>query len=112
MKYMLLLVRSDEEWEALGEEGQDYASIVAWWGRLAAGGHLLGGHELRPARTARTVSWDSGRPLVTDGPFMEVKETIGGYGVIEVPDIEAAVEIASTWPGRGHKVEIRPIVER
>lgn len=109
---MLLLVRSDEEWEALGEEGQDYGSIMAWWARLAASGRLLGGHELRAARTARTVSWDSGRTLVTDGPFMEVKETIGGYGVIDVPDMQAAVEIASSWPARGHKVEIRPIVER
>jgi hypothetical protein len=47
-----------------------------------------------------------------DGPFMEAKETIGGYGVVEVDDLDAAIAIAKAWPGRGHKVEIRPIVPR
>ena len=112
MRYMLLLVRSDEDWEAMGEEGRDYGSIMAFWGRLAQSGQLLGGEELQPARTATTVGWESGRPLVTDGPFMEAKETIGGYGIIDVPDLDAAIEIAQSWPAHSHKVEIRPIVQR
>ena len=112
MRYMLLLVRSDEDWEAMGDEGRDYGSIMAFWGRLAQSGQLLGGEELQPARTATTVGWESGRPLVTDGPFMEAKETIGGYGIIDVPDLDAAIEIARSWPAHSHKVEIRPIVQR
>jgi len=112
MKYMLLLVRSDEDWEVMGEEGRDYASIMAFWGRIAQTGQLLGGEELQPARTATTVSWESGRPIVTDGPFMEAKETIGGYGIIDVPDLDAAIEIARGWPAQSHRVEIRPIVQR
>jgi len=109
---MLLLVRSDEDWEAMGDEGRDYGSIMAFWGRLAQSGQLLGGEELQPARTATTVGWESGRPLVTDGPFMEAKETIGGYGIIDVPDLDAAIEIARSWPAHSHKVEIRSIVQR
>ena len=65
-----------------------------------------------PSRTATTVSWDDGRPIVTDGPFLESKESIGGYGVFEVADLDAAIEIAKGWPAPGHKVEIRPVVER
>ena len=58
------------------------------------------------------MGWESGRPLVTDGPFMEAKETIGGYGIIDVPDLDAAIEIARGWPAQSHRVEIRPIVQR
>jgi hypothetical protein len=112
VKYMLLLARSDEEWEALGDEARDYGAIMAFWGRLAASGRLLEGYELQPARTARTVSRDAGRVVVTDGPFMEAKETIGGYGIVEVPDLEAAVEIARDWPARCHRVEIRPLADQ
>ena len=111
MKYMLLLVRNDEEWEALGEEGRDYASIMQWWGDLAASGRLVTGNELQPARTATTVAWKDQDPFVTDGPFMEAKEVIGGYGVIDVPDLDAALEVARSWPAKGHKVEIRPVIE-
>jgi hypothetical protein len=112
VKYLLLLIRSDEAWESLSDEERDYASIMRWWGEQAAAGHLVGGHELHPARTATTVSKVEGRPVVTDGPFMESKESIGGYGVFELPDLDAAIEIAKTFPAVDHKVEIRPLVER
>ena len=111
MKYLLLLVRSDEDWEALTDEERDYPGIYRWWGELAERGVLRGGEELQSARTATTISWEDGRPILTDGPFMETKETVAGYGVVEVPDLDAAIEIARTWPARGHRVEIRPIVQ-
>jgi len=110
MKYMLLLARSDEEWEALSDEQRDYPAIARWFGELAQRGVLMGGAELQPARTATTVVWESGKPLLTDGPFVEAKETIGGFGIVDVPDLDAAIEIAKTWPATGHKVEIRSIV--
>ncbi len=112
MKYVLTLVRSDAEWEALTDEERDYEAIMRWFGHLIERGVLQGGAELQPARTATTVSWDGGRPVLTDGPFMETKETVAGYAMVEVPDLDAAIEIARTWPARGHKVEIRPIVQR
>jgi hypothetical protein len=107
---MLMLIRSDEEWEALTDQERDYPAIGTWFGELAQRGLLQGGAELQAARTATTLSWEGGRPLLTDGPYVEAKETIGGFGVVEVPDLDAAIEIARTWPARGHRVEIRPIV--
>lgn len=112
MKYMLMLVRSDAEWEALTDEEQDYPAIDRWFGELAQRGVLRGGEELQGARTATTVSWEGGRPILTDGPYMESKETIGGFGIVEVADLDEAIEIAGTWPARSHRVEIRPIVQR
>jgi hypothetical protein len=112
MKYVLLLIRSDEDWESLSDEERDYPGIMRWWQEHGMAGRVVEGQELQPARTATTVSWQAGRPVVTDGPFMESKETIGGYGVFEVLDLGAAIEIAKSWPAPGHKVEIRPLVER
>jgi hypothetical protein len=106
-----MLVRSDEEWEALTDEERDYPAIMRWFGELAQRGVLQGGAELQPARTARTVSWEEGRPILTDGPYLEAKETVGGFAVVEAPDFDAAVAIAGTWPARGHRVEVRPIVQ-
>lgn len=111
MKYMLLLIRSDNDWEALGEDERDYEAIGRWWATHAQAGHVVGGHELQPARTATTVQWEQGKPIVIDGPYLETKETIGGYGIVDVPDLDAALAIAKTWPARGHKVEIRPVAE-
>ncbi len=112
MKYVLLLVRADDEWEALTDAERDYPGIERWWAQLAQMGKLVSGGELRPARTATTVAWNAGKPVLMDGPFMEAKESIGGFGVIDVPDRQAAIEVAGTWPARGHRVEVRPLVSR
>jgi hypothetical protein len=112
VKYMLMLIRSDDEWESLGEPERDYEGIMRWWMGLAEKGVLREGGELQPARTATTIRWDNKSPIIMDGPFMEAKESIGGYGIVEVDDLDAAIAIAKSWPARGHKVEIRPIVAR
>jgi hypothetical protein len=112
MKYMLLLIRSDEDWEALSDAERDYEAIERWWAEHARAGHVVGGHELRPARTATTVQWEDGKAEVVDGPSMEAKESIGGYGIVDVADLDSAIAIARTWPAPGHRVEIRPVVER
>ena len=110
MKYMLMLVRDDEQWESLSDGERDYDSIIRWWMELGAKGVLRGGEELQPARTATTLRWSEGSPVVMDGPFAESKETIGGYGIIEVENLDEAIAIARTWPAQSHKVEIRPVV--
>jgi hypothetical protein len=114
MKYMLMFVLADEEaWERLSPAEQNMPAIERWWGEQAQAGRLVSGNQLRSSRTATTVRWSGGRPLVTDGPFIEGKETIGGYGIFEVPDLDTAVAIAKTWPApQHHLVEIRPVVER
>ena len=94
-------------WEGLDDPAKVYEEIGKWWGEQAQAGRIVGGHELQPARTATTVHRENGQVVVTDGPFMEAKESIGGYGIIEVPDLDAAIALAGSWPPGG-KVEIRP----
>ena len=111
MEYMLMLVRNDQEWEALSEGERNYAAIGRWFGQLAQAGKLRDGRELKPARTATTVHWPGGKPIVTDGPYIEAKESIGGYAIIQVDDLDAAIEVAKSWPTpTAHRVEIRPVV--
>jgi hypothetical protein len=111
MKYMLMLIRDDEQWESLSDEERDYDAIGGWFMKLAGDGVLVGGEELHPARTATTVSWREGESFVTDGPYAETKETIGGYGIVDVAGLDQAIAIARTWPARGHRVEVRACID-
>lgn len=95
----------------MSDTERNYEAIGAWFMKMAADGVLRGGEELKPARTATTVSWRDGAPVVADGPFMETKETIGGFGVVDVPDLDAAIALARSWPAPGHRVEVRPCVD-
>lgn len=110
MKYLLMFIDSGKPWD-LGdpEVQQTYAGIGEWFGELAATGKLLGGEELQSSQTATTVRFDAGEPVVTDGPFMEAKEAVGGYALVDVADLEEAIAWAKRWPGMGGPVEIRPI---
>ena len=68
-------------------------------------------HQLQPPDTATTVLLaGQHRPVIKDGPFLEGKEVVGGYCEIEVADLDEALELAMTWPGRTQAVEIRPVV--
>lgn len=113
MKYMMLM-SGDGTWDALSEEerGRRYARIGAWWDERVAAGEIIGGHELQNADTATTIRrTGDGEVTVTDGPFVEGKEVIGGFAILEVPDLDAAIRVASGWPAPG-AMEVRPIVER
>jgi hypothetical protein len=97
---------SEEEREAL------YARIGQWWNAHEQAGRIIGGHELQPASTATTVRIAAdGRATVTDGPFIEGKEMIGGYAILDVADLDEALALASSWPAPD-TLEIRPIVQR
>jgi hypothetical protein len=114
MKYMLMLIDDQEAFHAVPDErkAQVYQQIGEWWGRHASEGRIVGGEQLQPPSTATTVrhSRSGGQPVTTDGPFIEAKESIGGYAIVEVPDLDAALEMARTWPAGG-VVEVRPLVE-
>ena len=90
-----------------------YAEVYRWFGELAES-ISDGGAELHPVTTATTVkTGDGSAPVVVDGPFSEAKEIIGGFSVIDVPDLDAAIELTKTWPMLklpGVAVEIRPMV--
>ncbi|HLQ61073.1 MAG TPA: YciI family protein [Candidatus Acidoferrales bacterium] len=111
MKYMLLFIGSDERWEGMPEKERQehYRRIGEWWGEHSQAGRIVGGEELQAARTATTVRFQNGKPVVTDGPFVEAKERIGGFALVDVPDLDAALELAKTWPAQG-AVEVRPVV--
>jgi hypothetical protein len=111
MKYVMFLVGDEMGDMSDPAVAAMYETIGAWWGEQVQAGHIVGGHQLQPARTATTVRRENGRAVVTDGPFMEAKESIGGYGILEVPDLDAAIAIAASWPP-GSKVEIRPVIEQ
>jgi hypothetical protein len=72
------------------------------------------GQQLQPPETATTVRVEDGRTLTTDGPFVEIKEAVGGYCFFEADDLDAAIELAAKIPAArmGGAVEVRPIVER
>jgi hypothetical protein len=111
MKYVLLFAGTMEEAEraANPELAAEYARIEKWFDEQARAGKVVGGHELKGPQTATTIRFDKGKPVVTDGPFIEAKEVIGGFAVVEVADLDEALAIAKTWPGGS--VEVRPVVE-
>jgi hypothetical protein len=111
MKYMVL-ISGNEAWEELtaDEQRETYGRIVTWWNEHEARGEILEGHQLQGVETATTVRRDrAGNVTVTDGPFIEAKESVGGYAVIDVPDLDAAIALVSGWPGPD-TLEIRPVV--
>jgi hypothetical protein len=114
MKYMMLIADVEDGMPHTSEEDEAvYARIGAWWAEQAAAGRIVEGHELQPSSTATTVRiGPDGATTVTDGPFLEGKEMVGGYGILDVPDLDAALALASSWPGRAATLEIRPVVER
>ena len=114
MKFMCLAYEEEEKLNALSPS--EWAALrddtIAYVETLRESGHLVGTHALQSTRKAATVRVRAGRPVVTDGPFAEAKEVIGGFFVVEARDREEAVELASRWPSaRLGAIEVRPIQE-
>jgi hypothetical protein len=110
-RYMLTFINHDDWWEKQTEESlkKMYAPLMSWWDELVKKGVVKSGEELAPQRTATTVRRVNGSMKVTDGPFIESKESVGGYAIIDVPDLDKAIAVAKSWPGGD--VEVRPVVE-
>ena len=118
MNYMLLIHQGDtptprdpEAWARLSEDEQnavfrDYQAVNETPG-------VTPGQQMQPAEMATTVRVEDGRTLTTDGPFVAVKEALGGYLFFEADDLDAAIEVAARIPAArmGGGIEIRPIVE-
>jgi hypothetical protein len=86
----------------------DYEQSGKWFEKYSKAGKVVGGEELQGPSSATTVSRKDGKVTVTDGPFIESKEIIGGFAIIEVSDLDEALDMAKEWPGT---VEIRPVVD-
>jgi hypothetical protein len=112
MKYMLLLYTSEQAFQALTKEQteQGLAAYRAYTEALTKAGVLAGSNRLRPVNTASTVRVANGKTQVLDGPYVETKEQLGGYFMIDVPDLDAALSWAARCPAASHgSVEVRPI---
>jgi hypothetical protein len=93
------------------ERGQLYQEYGAFTRELRAAGAMVGGDQLQPVSTATTVRVRDGEQLVTDGPFAETKEQLGGYYIIDVETLDEALEWAGKIPSaRTGSIEVRPIV--
>jgi hypothetical protein len=114
MKYMVLIAGSEEDRAAVPEADRinAYGQIRTWWNEQLAAGRILDGYELQPTETATTVRRDTaGNLTITDGPFVEAKEAVGGYAIIDVADLDEAISFVSGWPAEA-TLEIRPVTER
>jgi hypothetical protein len=110
MKYILLFCGTRDGAASSPEDvRRAYADVSDW---LIRNSSRIGSiHQLQPPDTATTVLLaGQPRPIVKDGPFLEGKEVVGGYCEIDVADLDEALELARTWPGRTQAVEIRPVV--
>ena len=118
MKYMLLIHQGSaptpydqEAWGRLSEDEQH--AVYADYQALNETAGVSPGLQLQPPETATTVRVENGSTLTTDGPFVAIKEALGGYFVFEADDLDAAIEVASRVPAArmGGAVEVRPVVE-
>jgi hypothetical protein len=119
MKYMLLIhqgdaptPRSPEEWGRLSEDEQN--AVYADYQAISQTPGVTPGVELAPPETATTVRVQDGKTLTTDGPFVELKEAVGGWLLFDADDLDAAIELAARIPAArlGGAIEVRPVVER
>jgi hypothetical protein len=117
MAEFMMIICEDEQARAKTSEaeiGQSYEKIGAWWGEQEKSGRIIAGsgRRLQPSQTAKTVHVENGNgSVVTDGPFIESKEVVGGYALLNVADMKAAVDVAKSWPGLGVTIELRPIMQ-
>lgn len=114
MNYLLQIYpgRAVEAFERLSADEQQ--SIVEEYLAVGRSSGVVGGQQLQPVETATTVRVENGEMLLTDGPFVDAKEHLGGYYLVEADDLDAALEIAARIPAArmGGAVEVRPLVER
>jgi hypothetical protein len=112
MQYLLMLHSEEAGWERMTKEQQEqgYAAYMAYTEALKQAGALRSSNRLRPSSAATTVRVTNGKPQVLDGPYVESKEQIGGYYLIDVADLDAAISWAARCPGASHgTVEVRPV---
>jgi hypothetical protein len=118
MKYMLLIHQGSaptpydqEAWGRLSEDEQQ--AVYGAYKTINETPGVSPGLQLQPPETATTVRVEDGATLTTDGPFVAIKEALGGYFVFEADDLDAAIEVASLVPAArmGGAVEVRPVVE-
>src|SRR5215470_6367582 len=112
MQYVVLIYETPDDF-AIRSEGRSHPYIAAWRAyhrALVAAGVYVGGAPLQDVGTATTVRVEDGRPRVQDGPFAEAKEQLGGFMILELPSLDAALEWAARCPAAATgAIEVRPM---
>jgi len=112
MKYICLGYFDENNWEAMSESEKHafFDECFAYDDVLRKNGHIVGGEALQSARNAVTLRWKNGKVSITDGPYAETKEQLGGFGVFEARDLNHAIQLMSKHPGvKAGPFEIRPV---
>jgi hypothetical protein len=113
MKYLLMCCFEEKRWEELPQPQRDKImdDYQGWEQELVQSGHFLAGVKLGPSSATTTVRLKNGRPAMTDGPFAETKEQLGGYHLIECANLDEAIAIAMRIPTlpAGGAIEVRPV---
>jgi hypothetical protein len=112
MQFILMAYVRESGWQELtkAEQEQGMAAYMAYGEALTKAGVLKGSNRLQPSSAATTVRLADGKPQVLDGPYADSKEQLGGYFLIEVADLDAALAWAARCPAAGHGVvEVRPL---
>ena len=114
MQYMLLIYDDEQKWAKLPEadQGRIMKEFRDFTESIVKSGNYRAGDQLQPASSATCVRWKGSRSMVTDGPFAEAREQLGGYYLIEARDLNDAIQVAAKIPSaRLGCVEVRPIME-
>ena len=112
MEYLLLIYNSEADGKKMSpaQQGEIFQGYHTFTQDLTKSGKNKGGNALEQTTTATTVRVRNGKTAVTDGPFAETKEQLGGYYVVEAKDLDEAISIAAKIPGAKHgSIEVRPI---
>ena len=112
MQYMLLIFRDEAGMQSASKEqiNQTMAAYMAYTEAMKKAGVMTAGDRLRPASSATTVRVKGGKTEVLNGPYAETKEQLGGYYIIDVPDLDSALSWAARCPGASHgTMEVRPV---
>jgi hypothetical protein len=114
MRYLVLIYGPDFDPAAIPPEDmeRENAAYAVFTKEVRDRGVMEGGEALQPTRTATTVRVQDGRTIVTDGPFAETKEVLGGFYLLNVKDLDEALELAAKIPAAARgSIEVRPIME-
>jgi hypothetical protein len=111
MKYICLGYSDEKKWQTMSETERNTLidECLAYDDLLRKNGHFVGGEALQSARNAATLRWKEGKAVITDGPYAETKEQIGGILILEATDLNDAIRLMSKHPGvKAGPFEIRP----
>src|SRR5262245_37222694 len=114
MRYLLLICGEEKGWAAMpdADRKQLMGEFRQFTQQIQSSGHYVGGSQLQPTTAATTVRVRDGKRLVTDGPFAETREQLGGYYLVEAKDLDEAIGLAARIPSaRTGTIEVRPLIE-